>query len=73
MSDVTYRITVVYGDRSRPLTDRRVPTGGQQTHERLEEDRARQGVEAFIEDLFRFHGNGVSSLTITAERTDGGE
>jgi hypothetical protein len=66
-----YTITVVYGERSRPLTDPGVPPGGAQLHEHLEADRARAGAEAFLRDLFRFHGAGVKSVTVTAEREEG--
>jgi hypothetical protein len=69
----TYTIKVVHGPRSRPLTGPAVPPGGSQEHEHLEADRAREGIQVFIDDLFRFHGNGVKSITITAEREEGGE
>jgi len=64
---------VTYGPRSKPLTGPGVPPGGSQEHARLGEEEARAAIETFLADLWRFHGNGVSSVTITVEREEGGE
>ncbi len=64
-----YRITVDYGRHARPLPES--PPGGVQIHDNLEEDRAQQGVEAFLRDLWQFHGSGVSRLTVEAVPEEG--
>jgi hypothetical protein len=68
---VEYTVKVDYGPRSRPLTGSAVPPGGSQEHQRLDEDQAKAALEAFLTDLWRFHGNGVQSITITANRGGG--
>lgn len=59
-----YKITVTYGERSRPLVSS--PAGGRQEHDGLEEDKAKAAAETFLQDLWRFHGHGVQKVVIEA-------
>lgn len=69
--NITYTIKVCYGPHSRPLVHPDVPPGGEQSHDRLDAAQAKAGAEAFLRDLFQFHGAGVSSITVTAVREEG--